>query len=375
MVNSKFKIQNSKLISAFTIVELLVAMTLIVILVALSSVVFAAAVRAHRTADSTIEISRRAEVIAQQLRSDVRGLRKDAPLAIRFERDVTTGVHYDQILFFANGNFQTINRDPNEKTVWGNLSRIYYGHAWEVDYSTRTFLKGYRPNLGSLPFSDLLSRRAHVLTSDLELTPFPDPEDFENTFLVPSENNLPSKNNRLEYDRLALTHWHNLMRNTQNATALLLRNFFNERDMVVTGRPMIDMTQAQTLHLLLSENISEFKVQWAYKSQDLLNPETGLPLPENEFAGVRWWPSEDPAGNGSVLSNFQSMGANEFGVYYQLPGGTAMMDWFSAAGCKTGGFFFRPDFFPRALKFTFTVYDEKGLFPEGRTFTQIVTVE
>lgn len=355
---------------AFTIVELLVAMTLVVILVALSSVIFAAAVRAHRTADSTIEISRRAEVIAEQLLSDVRGLRKDAPLAIRFERDPATGRHYDQILFFANGNFQTINRYA-DKTVWGNLSRIYYGHAWEVNYTAGTFLKGYRPNVGALPSSDLLSRRAHVLTSDLELTLFPDPENFVDTF-------VPSANNRLEYDRLALTHWKNLMRNTQNATALLLRNFFNERDMVLTGRPMIDMTQAQkaqTLHLLLSEHISEFKVQWAYKSQDLLNPETGLPLPENAFAGVRWWPSEDPAGNGSVSSDFQSMGANEFGVYFQLPGGTAMMDWFNAAGCKTGGFIFRQDFFPRALKFTFTVYDEKGLFPDGRTFTQIVTVE
>ena len=92
---------------AFTIIELLVAMALVVILVALSSVIFAVAVRAHRMADSTLEISRRAEVIAEQLLSDVRGLRKDAPLAIWFERDATTGRHYDQILFFANGNFQT----------------------------------------------------------------------------------------------------------------------------------------------------------------------------------------------------------------------------------------------------------------------------
>ena len=67
---------------AFTIIELLVAMALVVILVALSSVIFAVAVRAHRMADSTLEISRRAEVIAEQLLSDVRGLRKDAPLAI-----------------------------------------------------------------------------------------------------------------------------------------------------------------------------------------------------------------------------------------------------------------------------------------------------
>ena len=362
----------AKIDKAFTIFELLVAMTLVVILVALSSVVFSAAVRAHRTADSTIEISRRAEVIAEQLLSDVRGLRKDAPLAIWFERDATTGRHYDQILFFANGNFQTIHQYEG-KTVWGNLSRIYYGHAWEVNDTAGTFLKGYRPNVGALPASELLSRRAHVLTSDMELTPFPDPENFVDTF-------IPSANNRLEYDRLALTHWHNLMRNTQNATALLLRNFFNffnQPDATTTGRPMIDKTFPQSLHLLLSEHISEFKVQWAYKSQDLLNPETGLPLPENAFAGVRWWPSEDPAGNGSVSSDFQSMGANEFGfgVYFQLPGGTAIMDWFNAAGCKTGGFNFRQDFFPRALKFTFTVYDEKGLFPDGRTFTQIVTVE
>lgn len=362
---------------AFTIIELLVAMALVVILVALSSVIFAAAVRAHRMADSTLEISRRAEVIAEQLLSDVRGLRKGAPLAIRFERDATTGVHYDQILFFANGNFQTIHQYEG-KTVWGNLSRIYYGHAWETRYTAESFLKGYRPSItGSsgqeLPVSQLLSRRAHVLTSDLSLPAFPDSSGFVDSF-------KPLANNTLETDRLSLTEWENLLAvSQQNSTVFLLRNFFNQPDATTTGRPMIDKTFPQSLHLLLSEYISAFKVQWGYTAEDLTlsatDNEPVLVTDAQYFTGMRWWPSVDPAGDGSVGSDFDAMGGDEFGVYFQLPRGTTLKEWSPSIACRTNGVYFRQHFFPRALKFTFVVHDKNGLFPDGKTFTQIVAIK
>ena len=384
---------------AFTIIELLIAMALVVILVAISSVIFASAVRAHRTADSTIEISRRAEVIAQQLNSDVRGLRTDAPLIFRFERDTATGLRYDQILFFANGNFKTINR-YNNQTVWGNLSRIYYGHAWSGTVNStgepwNWVIRpdgGYRPLSVSDPGAGLLSRRAHTLTSDITLPPvgligatFPNPGAF--TGAVDQGGFVPYWNNRLEYDQLSLAEWKNLMVVQANCQPMLLRNFWSARDNDLTGRPIIDMTNPNTLHLLLSEHISAFRVQWAYTVGDLSTNTTddNVPVPVGAagyFTGVRWWPSTDPAGDGSLQSDFETMGRNDFGVYFQMPGGTPLTDWCrvtpdlpESRRCRAEGGYFRQDFFPRAMKFTFTIYDAKGLFPDGKIFTQIVALD
>ena len=36
---------------------------------------------------------------------------------------------------------------------------------------------------------------------------------------------------------------------------------------------------------------------------------------------------------------------------------------------------FSPDFYPDALKFTFKLYDSKGMIKEGRTFTHIVYLD
>lgn len=404
---------------AFTIVELLVAMGLVVILVALSSLIFAAGVKAHRLADSTIEITRRAEAVSRQLVADVGGLRTDAPLAIWFENAFvdTTGDgvadtyrRFDQILFFANGDFQTI-KQYNGNTVWGNVSRIYYGHAWggRVNSGSEPWMWAIRDDGGYRWFSQtdpgarLLSRRVQLLTSDMTLPPmtmighrFPNPNSFTSILGNYSQGQfVPYWNNRLEYDQLSLAEWKNLMQDFQNCEQVLLRGFSNQRDAAIAGRPMIDMTNIDTLHLLLSEQISEFKVQWAYAADDLsINESTYVPvLPADYFNDLRWWPSENPAGNGTVESDFATMMAGLFGAYFNLPGGTTLADWHrtkpnpaetpeqqASRRCRTRGqsgtyYYFSQTYFPRALKVTFTVHDAKGLFPEGKTFTQIVKID
>jgi hypothetical protein len=110
---------------------------------------------------------------------------------------------------------------------------------------------------------------------------------------------------------------------------------------------MIDMKNADTLHLLLSEQISEFKVQFAYRHED-------RPTAEPYFEGIKWFQPDGTVPFG-------------FGVYFNMLGAPG---WSTAAVHE-----FVAEFFPRAFKFTFTVHDAKGLFPEGRTFTQIVYLE
>lgn len=388
---------------AFTIVELLVAMGLVVILVALSSLIFAAGVKAHRLADSTIEITRRAEAVSRQLVADVGGLRTDAPLAFWFDYADTTGdglhdTRFDQILLFANGDFQTIKQyGAPPKTVWGNVSRIQYGHARQVDIVTPATLSDYLT-------SGLLSRRAHVLTSDgdlpnLSLLPgysyptHPDPSAFTGGGFNLQLNNI------LEYDQLTLTDWQNLVSDSNNCDRHLRDCFIETGTLspLTVGRPIIDMQNADWLHLLLSEQVGQFKVQWAYTAEDLSSSATShvpiLPTSSDYFQGVRWWPSEKPAGDGTVTSDFVTMERTAFGAHFQFSGGTTLAAWMrvkpqpgetaaqqqkrrcmTRSGSATN-YYFMSDFFPKALKFTFTVYDAKGLYPEGRTFTQIVMID
>lgn len=384
---------------AFTIVELLVAMALVVILVGLSSLIFAAGVKAFRAADSTVEVVRRAESITRQLDADIAALQTGAPLAVWFERiqvgtedDGITPIyrHYDQILFFANGNFQTMRQTSTPagfQTVRGNMARVYYGHAWRADldsnvepwaWTNPTGKDGYRWFSQDDPGVRLLSRRVHLLTSEMTLLPmtmigypFPNPDEFTAMLGDFSRGQfVPYWNNRLEYDQLSLVEWKNLMRVTGNCNQLLLRAFSNERDAYIGGRPMIDMENADTLHLLMSENISEFKIQWAYRSEDLYNAVSGTTfLPNQLFSGIRWWPEQDN-------DDFAAMGMNRdlFGIYFNMPGGETLTEWFPVSAGRTTTIPFSPSFFPKAIKITFTVHDTKGMFPDGKVFTQIVTI-
>ena len=372
---------------AFTIVELLVAMSLMLVLMALASVIFAAAVRAYRTADSTMEIVRRADAIRQQLSADFGGLQKDAPMAVWFEivdtdGDGTGDTRYDQIQFFANGDFQAIKPYDStgdgvpDKTVSGLVSRIQYGHAWQVNTDTGAnpwiFEKSYLWVSANNPGAQLLSRRTHLLTSDMTLTYAGVANPFPNTAQFTTGGFSPFGNNLVEYDQLSLVDWQNLVQTTANNNQLLNTCFNNLQNTTTAGRPMIDMKNTNTLHLLLSGHIGEFKVQWAYKSEDQIkNTATGETFGANErFSGVRWWPDYS-------RGDFYQAG---FGAYFDMPGGIsgAMVGQWKTVGVwehQSEAVYFASDFYPKVLKFTFTVYDAKGLFPNGRTFTHIVMID
>jgi len=295
--------------------------------------------------------------------------------------DGTADTRYDQMQFFANGDFQTIKQyDSNadglaDKTVSGLVARIQYGHAWQVNTATApwTFGKSYGWVSSVNPGARLFSRRAHLLTSDLTLTypglitPFPNPVQFTTGGFVPLGNTL------VEYDQLSLTNWQALVQTQANCNHFLQVCFNNNSaDTATAGRPMIDMKNAETLHLLLSGQISSFQVQWAYRSEDQIkNTTTGETFGVNErFDGVQWWPEYS-------RGDFYQAG---FGAYFNMPGGvsgTMSSSWktVGVGGHQSDVLDFSPTYYPRAMKFTFTVHDVKGLFPEGRTFTHIVYIE
>ncbi len=387
---------------AFTVIELLVAMGLLVILMGLSSVVFSTTVRSHRMAMATIEITRKLNAITNQLNADFRGLRNDAPMMVWFDSRPSGSAEerFDMIHFFADGDFQTAgqyNYDSDgdglpdgDKTVAGNIARVFYGHA----NSVLVDLTAVPPVLPDFDSSQVqvLSRKSHILTADNEIfsiyreiplisndpaTPYViDYSRFAVNFGGPDEN-------LLEFNTISLTNWINALNyldpgnafNPDNADAFI--NFCMDDNY----RPYVNVTDSSTLHLLMLQDIGSFRVQWAYTNDDLRDVTNANAIPSPPlFSGVRWWPSVDPAGDGSDRSDFDPMVMNTstLGVYFELPNGTnAVTDWFDISGCRTinNTTFFDGDFYPRALRFTFTLHDSRGIFPNGRTFTHIVYLD
>ncbi len=317
----------------FTLIELVVAVALLSMVLSFAGVIFNVSIESHRTARANAEITRKLRAITDQLNTDFAGIRTDAPLLIWFEQADPN--RYDQIMFFANGDFQSIQTyeansidpgpDPNgDLVVSGNMARVYYGQAQDLS---------------------LLARRQHLLTADDRV------EEWPNVNM--SNFNFKNNNEELEHDRLSLAEW-----KTVDA---------NEYGRIVSvcfeTRPDIDMDDPYTYHKLMCEGVGSFAIQWAYWDED-----------DDRFY---WFPSDDPDADGDDDdSHFDLMPMpNEFGVYFNLPDSIGEPDWYSIEEAENRA---DEDFsaFPKALKFTFRLYDSRGIIEQdgekGREFTHIV---
>jgi hypothetical protein len=208
--------------------------------------------------------------------------------------------------------------------------------------------------LNSTVFNSL-ARRQHILTADTSLSVFPVVTDF-NSF-------SPFNNDRFEHDSISLSEWEVVSIDTAKNDKVV--------DTCFNYRPAINLrdTNMPGLHMLMCQGISSIAVQWEYPYVSGTNLE------------YRWWPSGDPDGNPLTAdSDFGvgAMNANRFGIYFNVRGGVSPASyWYGPEQARTqaGGQIFTAGFYPRALKFTFTLYDSKGVIKGGQTFTHIVYLE
>jgi len=365
----------------FTLIEVVVAVGLLAMVIAFSSLIFKVSIETRRTAGANAEIMQKLRAITNQLNRDFAGLRPDAPLMIWFDQDTSLADpnRYDQIMFFADGDFQstqlylkTAPKVPSltgTDIVVGNVARIYYGQAalWQASNSTWLFPW---EQWGDTEREKILNKRArtlarrtHILTADSDLKPFPTVSGSSITGFTPTGNDSN------EHDSISLSQWKTITNDPVNNP--LNNNKIIETCFSNAGRPQIDFVSQPPigpigLHMLMTEGVESFAVQLGYWGSTL-----NVPV-------LCWFPSNDPNGNLSAPSDFSStgMGTNYFGSYFNLQQQPTIPEWHSINDIESNHvqkIFLKTDAgLPKALKFTFRIYDSKGIIKSGRTFTHIV---
>jgi prepilin-type N-terminal cleavage/methylation domain-containing protein len=350
----KYKHYNIK---AFTLIELMVAMGILAVILSFAGVIFRVSINSHRTALANAEIMQKLQAITSQLNADFKGLNKDGEIFVVWKAVPVQGTTYkdndldgyerfDRIMFFADGDFQSYGTNP---MVRGNTARICYMLARD---------SRHRPEAQNRA-SRMLARTQHILTADTSLTNFLNPGSFTNAQWL-------KWNNLYEYDRTSVDAWKQIpWQNKQDMLSVIAdvkvdKSTINEN---IRGA-IIDPADPNSIHMLLCEGVGEFKIQgWS-------------------DAQKQWLPEVDPDGNGNLSdSNFYLDNPDPNivpGVLYPYPpnGGVSInnISYTREDGIDKVHFNAIPGL-GRALKFTFTLYDSRGIIKEGRTFTHIVYLD
>ena len=360
----KHKLRNN---NGFTLIELMVAMGILAMVMALASIVFRVSINAHRTALANAEIMQKVRAITDQLNADFKGLNKDSeifrvwvarPVAPggRTDNDSDGYERFDRVVFFADGDFQSHGASP---TIRGNTARICYMLA-----------KKPSPVPGQPPIKvdaqkaeqRILARNQHIMTDDPTLADFLDPNNF-------TGSQWREWNNRYEYDKLSLEQWKRIPFDSKKNILSVITGI--KFDVPTVAEDFwgcsIDPADPDSIHMLLCEGVAEFKIQSWYDAQQ------------------RWIPEVDPDRDGTLADTdfIMAPSGNALdleavpGVLYPYPphGGVLIRNISYPRDQVDKAHFNEIPGLGRALKFTFTLYDSKGVLKEGQTFTHIVYLD
>ena len=345
---------------AFTLIELLVAIGILTIVLSFAGIIFRVSIDSHRAAVANAEIMQKLRSITNQLNYDFKSLNKDGEIFVVWtakplsnseyqDSDLDGYERFDRIMFFADGDFQSYNADP---IVRGNVARICYIIAKNADV---------RPQGQDRP-SRVLARTQHILTADHSLADFLDPDSF-------SDAQWQQWNNRYEYDKTSIEAWKRIPW-ANKADMLSVISDIKAGDSTISEEirgAKVEPSDPNTIHMLLCEGVGEFKIQGWYDAQQ------------------RWVPEVDPDGDGNLadtdfilVSGGGGLHAEEVpGVLYPYPpnGGVTINNISYPREQVDKAHFNSIPGLGRALKFTFTLYDSKGIIEQGMTFTHIVYLD
>jgi prepilin-type N-terminal cleavage/methylation domain-containing protein len=342
--------------NGFTLIELVVAIGILAIVISFAGVIFNVSMDAHRTAMANAEIMQKLRAIINQLNADFRGLSKDSEiLAVWVARSLPANANYrdndldgyerfDRIMFFTNGDFQSYGVNP---AVRGNMARVCYLIAKRNNATPEQQDRTER----------ILARTQHILTSDPVLADFLDPNNFSDLQWI-------EWNNRYEYDKISPETWKRIpWENKQDMLSVITDTTVGTSTINEQARgAMVDPADANSIHMLVCEGVGEFKIQGWYDAEQRWIPEVD-PDGDGDLADTHFYGQNDPNVPG-VLYPFPPYGGVKINHFRSYPRDEIDEEHF---GSIPG--------LGRALKFTFTLFDSRGLIKDGRTFTHIVYLD
>lgn len=372
--------KNLRINKAFTLVEVLVAVALLVVVIAMAGTVFRVGIESQRMGLANAEIMQKFRSITDQLNADFRGLCKEGEIYVTWQTDSDDsspeyGRHQgdDRIVFFTKGDFQSY-KPHGGRVIRGNIARVSYM------LGTRRNAQGdVRTALSLRPPDRVLQRTQHILTQEESLDVFSPLLDANETA---TDQAWYEWHNHWEHDVMTLQQWMD-MDETTRFNALSVATKVNVQTPDLDDRDywgsQYDVNDpALHAHSLLSEGVGTFKIQGWFETQD------------PTLTGRRWVPDDDPNLNADH-SNSELLVAGDASLGDDLEplAGVLYSGERPYAAVSLGGEFQGRSFnnllsqerfneipgLGRALKFTFTLYDSKGLIPEGRTFTHIVYLD
>ena len=348
-----------------TLVEMLVAVTITIGMLGMVGMVFKSSSKASGKALAYNELLRQARALTRQLEDDFRGLRADMPMAIIWEEELADVdgdynvdpcevIRKDRIVFFANGDFQTIDGQYS-----GNLARIFYGQSLDT-YNTPVHEED-----PCAPPRRILARRTKILTplglpvvDSTNWSAWGSPEIFDDNPLEKSvvgywKNEIPQ--NYIDYHFRTWDPALTASPPNQWKVSMVRRPNIEE---VVNAMYAGTVSSDGIQKIYMLPDVGEFKIEAWYNYQQQWGD---VPCPM-----AMYWNIPDLDG-GSLLSNGMPAGQN-IDVHY----------WWSSTDIGTyvavGMGLTQPvDTWPGGLRFTFRLYDkDRRHFPEGKEFSYIV---
>jgi prepilin-type N-terminal cleavage/methylation domain-containing protein len=342
-----------KMKKAFTLIELVVAVALLAIVFAFAGTIFKVSISSYRTAVANAEIMQKLRAITDQMNADFKGLRKDGEIFVIWKAEPNSHERFDRIMFFADGDFQSYEPykggkpDRSGDPIRGNVARICYMLGNKRPANIGDPIEE-RPYGGQKPEKRILARTQHILTADAQ---------FAGSQAPSSELDWYNWNDIFEYDydMNSLDKWKDVLWQNKKDMLSVITDVNVDYSTIYPNirGTMVDPADANLIHNLLCEGVGEFKVQGWYDAEKRWVPEFDSRdfdgLPTDRVPGVLYpYPPY-----GTVI-----LGGDFYGNNSQELLNEAKFDSIPGLG--------------RALKFTFTLYDSKGVIKEGRTFTHIV---
>lgn len=332
--------------NGFTLIELMVAIGILAMVLSFASVIFKICINAHRTAMANAEIMQKLRAITNQLNDDFEGLSKDSEIFVAWvaKRLPSTSAYddldfdgyerFDRIMFFTSGDFQSYGVNP---AIRGNMAWVCYEIARKGDIRAE----------GQNRTKRVLARTQHILTAEPALPTPLDPNGL-------STLQWFQWNNQYEYDKISSEAWKRIPWQTKQDMLSVITDIKVGASTLSDQAKgaMVDPADANSIHMLLCEGVGEFKIQSWYDAQQKWIPEVA----DGHFYN-------DPSDPNKVP-----------GVLYPYPpyGGVAINNLSYPREQVDRAHFDAIPGLGRALKFTFTLFDSKGILPQGRTFTHIV---